>query len=164
MQKLEKEARSKILDTIKKSFKAIERPFPEKVKEQDEIIENILSSVSKIKDFELDENGNLKSDRLNIYIGEDESDHIITIDINAGNSPFVIQDPKTKKIYQSLVYLVPQDVTPTHEFYMPSKLEYAKLSKAQKDYLGSGKLLLRKIGDVFEPKFSDRIKAMTRNN
>jgi hypothetical protein len=122
-----------------------------------------LFSISKVQEFELDENGNPKNNRLNIYVGENPSDHIITVDVNVGKSPFVIQDPISKKMYKSLVYLVPQDIVPTHEFYMPSKLEYAQLSKGQKEYVSSGTLLLRKIGDVFKPKFSNRIKTMTNS-
>jgi len=108
-------------------------------------------------------------ERMNIYVCE-YGCHNITVDVDKGTTPFMIgceftgrpdrpADPSKMKngkctgIAKSAMYPKEKDDStpypePTHEWYRPELSQYAKLSKAEKDHVNNGGLLIRPRTDA----------------
>ena len=89
--------------------------------------------------------------RVNRYTCEDCRAHIITIDKDAGVTPFLTscKMEDCTGFMRSAVYRVYNE-TPEYEWYRPSLEEYQELDIYQQDYIRMGGLLLRKIPDLEE--------------
>ena len=82
--------------------------------------------------------------RKNIYICEN-GHQLRTVDRDAGVTPFLTKCLECGEFTRSQVYRVPQDITPTHEWYRPSSAEQAELPSGTLEHVEMGGLLLRKI-------------------
>lgn len=160
----EEEAKiERIINALKQAYKALKRPFPETPHEQVETVYDIIDKLSKPIAEDYDQNGFQKSDRLNIYT-DGENRTIVTVDINTGITPYVINDKETDRLLKSLCYLVPQDIKPTHEWYRPTLEEHKLLPMNMREHVSKGGLVLRKIGETFQTTFKQQIRKLTNKN
>lgn len=83
---------------------------------------------------------------VNIYVCEECGHRMVTRDVDKGVTPFLTACPREacKGWAQSSMYRVPQDISPSHEWYRPTREEFDALDNASKQYCGNGGLLLRK--------------------
>lgn len=86
--------------------------------------------------------------KKNIYVCRSCCGHIVTVDRDAGVTPFTTRcmaTPGCSGLMQSSLYRVfDQAIGPDHEWYRPSSI--AGLSAGTADHVAKGGLLLRKIG------------------
>lgn len=89
--------------------------------------------------------------RINVYTCKSCGHQIVTIDIEEGVTPFMIDCKICKKDATSSFYRVPEGLVPTHEWYKPTVKELKKLYghnanllMNMKDHVKSGGLDLRK--------------------
>lgn len=73
---------------------------------------------------------------------------MITIDREPGVTPFLTSCPDCGGETQSRMYRVPQDMTPTHEWYRPDS--FVGLSESTIEHVSNGGLILRKIPKIEE--------------
>jgi hypothetical protein len=94
--------------------------------------------------------------KKNIYrCDADSCQHeMVTIDTDGGTTPFITACPRCKANTVSRFYRVPQDLTPTHEWYSPTDrelevvlLKFANPHQKQyvRDHVKMGGLLLREL-------------------
>lgn len=85
--------------------------------------------------------------KKNIYTCASCGEHVVTVDIHEGVTPFMIQcrsdkSPGCKGLMQSSMYRVfDQSMKPDFEWYKPSAVEHVEL--ASRDHVSQGGLLLR---------------------
>jgi len=71
----------------------------------------------------------------------------ITIDVDEGVTPFMIEcfTDGCDKFATSAMYMCPQDLPATHEWYAPDRKERRRLRGGEKEHVEQGGLLLRPI-------------------
>lgn len=125
----------------------------------------IQSEITKMDKNSFKTNGKEECLRLNIYydysrLGKRfdlvEGDYLVTVDVIWGNAPTGIVHPKTGKYLVSSSYVVPQDLTPTHEFYRPTEAQRKKLSEQDRQLVRDGGLLMRKATAATKKKLKAR--------
>lgn len=129
-------------------------------------IQAIQKEIEKMDINSFKPDGKEECLRLNIYYDYDrvgkrfdliEGDYLITVDIAWGNAPTGIVHPKTGKYLISMSYVVPQNITPTYEFYRPTEAQRKKLSEVNRQLVRDGGLLMRKITSATKKKLKTRI-------
>ncbi len=88
--------------------------------------------------------------RKNVYRCEKCGGETVTVDRDAGVTPFMINcraTPGCDGESQSSFYRVPQDLTPKWEWYRPGALERLRLTVYVNDHVKQGGLLLRSVDD-----------------
>lgn len=87
------------------------------------------------------------SGKLNIYTCEKCRGHIVTKDVDAGVTPFMIRCYATEDCpgnMQSSMYRVfDQSMKASHEWYSPNKEELIKLDRWSRDHVAKGGLMMR---------------------
>lgn len=83
---------------------------------------------------------------VNVYVCETCGHKMVTRDCDLGVTPFMTHCRlgDCEGWAQSRMYRVPQDLSPSHEWYRPSREEFDALDDATKIHCGNGGLLLRK--------------------
>ncbi|HEX5213295.1 MAG TPA: hypothetical protein VFW22_16340 [Pseudolabrys sp.] len=71
--------------------------------------------------------------------------YIVTIDVAAGVTPFIVQCGNCGRDAHSKMYRVKDWLTPTHQWYRPDTLD--GIDAAYHEHLRSGGLILRPIGE-----------------
>ena len=86
---------------------------------------------------------------VNLYRCDFCGHSIVTRDLDFGCTPFMIGCEKCNKMATSLCYRVPQTLKHTHEWYRPSRDEFAALDRPSKEHCAKGGLLLKPVvGDA----------------
>lgn len=125
----------------------------------------IRNEIVKMDKNSFKPNGKEECLRLNIYydysrLGKRfdlvEGDYLVTVDVIWGNAPTGIVHPTTGKYLVSSSYVVPQDITPTHEFYRPTEAKRKKLSEQDRQLVRDGGLLMRKATAATKKKLKAR--------
>lgn len=125
----------------------------------------IRNEIVKMDKNSFKPNGKEECLRLNIYydysrLGKRfdlvEGDYLVTVDVIWGNAPTGIVHPTTGKYLVSSSYVVPQDITPTHEFYRPTEAQRKKLSEQDRQLVRDGGLLMRKATAATKKKLKAR--------
>ena len=88
---------------------------------------------------------------INGYVCENCPHKMVTIDREAGVTPFMMPCENCKGWMRSSMYRVPQNLTPTHEFFRPSYEMLKTLTPGLFDHVKKGGLAFRKIGEL-EPR------------
>jgi hypothetical protein len=76
---------------------------------------------------------------------------IVTIDREAGTTPFMVRCRATKKctaMMESSFYQVDQGLTPAYEWRKPMRDEYRRMSLAMKEHIDRGGLQIYPIGAI----------------
>ena len=99
--------------------------------------------------------------KINAYTCETCARKTVTIDRDEGVTPFMIDCSYCAGIAQSAFYRVPQNLTPTHEWYKPDEAELNKMKihselKQTVEHIERGGLVKHKIG---EPTWYELWKA-----
>lgn len=85
----------------------------------------------------------------NKYTCEGCKGEIVTIDRDAGVTPFMIDCRLCNAGWaQSSCYRIPQNLSATYEWYAPEDKDTHQMTRATRDHVKNGGLLLRKIEDV----------------
>lgn len=77
----------------------------------------------------------------------------VTIDVDEGVTPFMIDCDECGKLMTSSFYKVDQDLEPTHEWYRPNEEKRKQLATSLagfallREYVDRGGLILRKVGE-----------------
>ena len=162
VQQLSAQEQERVINALRQAYGAVKRIFPKSIEGQEKVVNEILEGLQKPVVEEYDENGFQKCYRLNIYMDVQHS--MITVDINLGNSALIVKHHETGRMLKSLCYLVPQDITPTHEWYRPTMEEHKLLPRDMREHVSNGGLMLRKIGQSFKTTFKQQIKKLTNQN
>jgi len=90
--------------------------------------------------------------RIVVKPADEKSHQIVTIDRDEGNTPMFIDCPVCGSRATSSMYMVDQDLIPTHEWYKPTERYIQKLKKIDSgwarqtvDHCERGGLLFREI-------------------
>jgi hypothetical protein len=94
--------------------------------------------------------------KKNIYVCDQCHGHIVTVDRDAGTTPFTTDCCVTvscKGWMKSSMYRVfDQDIAATHEWYKPSSVEAESMPQHVQHHIDQGGLLLRKIVNPADEK------------
>jgi hypothetical protein len=125
----------------------------------------IRNEIIKMDKNSFKPNGKEECLRLNIYydysrLGKRfdlaEGHYLVTVDVVWGNAPTGIVHPKSGKYLVSSSYVVPQDLTPTYEFYRPTEAQRKKMTPKDRALVGDGVLFMRKVTASTKQKLGKR--------
>lgn len=157
-----KEEQDRVINTCLIGYGIIGRAFPleedKKLAEAHKLLASFVKAAEPIG--EADEYGRVPIRRLNIYT-DLSGTHLITVDIHEGTTPMILKHPDSGKQMKSLCYLVPQDITPQGEWFMPTPDIIATMPKALQRHCFDGGLILRRYGADDKKPMKERVKALT---
>lgn len=87
-----------------------------------------------------------KAGMINRYVCQECGESIITINADDGTTPFMIRCRATEGcggVMQSSFYMVSQKMTPQFEWFMPPIKDLKKYSRATREHIKKGGLVLR---------------------
>ena len=93
----------------------------------------------------------LRSNKINVYVCDTCKHNVVTVDRDEGVTPFMTSCTECGKPAYSCFYKVPQDLTPTIEWYKPTDQELAAMKSEPEledlvDHVKKGGLMTREIG------------------
>lgn len=157
-----KEERDRVISAISTAYGIIGKILPPDPLEREAEFNKIIADFVKAGEptGEADELGRVPIKRVNIYT-DLKGTNLITVDIHEGTTPFVLPHPDNGRQMKSLCYLVPQDITPEGEWYMPTPDVIATMPKALQRHCFDGGLILCRYGTQDKKPMKQRVKSLT---